>query len=536
MSLLMNLYQITLFVSVMNNVNAQSEDYLVVCKTNDERYECRGEIVSDCTEIDGNCIIDCTKEPFVCADAEFLCHPHHDCTLICDADDAAKPCQGTVLNATQSSNINVNLICRNERACEYVVVDTSNAVNINLNVSVTTGVASDSAAYAEYVAIFMQLRLPQTGSVHIDCYGHSACQSMKIFANTTETLERFEMTNIGIHALKNAYVSFANQSEIKIVCGHSQLSDVTETTEAALLAIDGGQSDGSCSNVVFDGTYSGHDSDIYIECNGNEACLHSVIRAHSHSRALVVHGGNNGNNVLSGANIYCPMIIASSSAQGTNCLINVHGNGESMLSETHIHSMHGLSRVSLQCDYATSVEYNCYPNEESAPTLSALTDATDTPYALCGLRLMQESKSEWLCVEDGMEIALWSTTEMWMSSTIDEHDSETESHIEIGAGLLHNVKAQIVLSCIVVILVLLGIAVAVHKKNDLYGWFHGSSTKDDELGAYHGKGVMRIPGYTNKNKYQSVEEDDDQSQTVIEQIESQNVSDSDNEIGHGDSD
>eukprot|EP01083_Nonionella_stella_P203064 741256_1 len=106
MLLLLILFSIASVLNANLDLYSTDDTHIVVCN---ETMPCAGDIVTDCNELDKPCIIDCTNTGVsICKDAEFICHPNQDCTLICDSTNSPKACLGTILNASLSNNINVN--------------------------------------------------------------------------------------------------------------------------------------------------------------------------------------------------------------------------------------------------------------------------------------------------------------------------------------------------------------------------------------------------------------------------------------------
>ena len=249
----------TVFATVENVQFQPSEDInIVACN---ETLPCANELVSDCIEFDKNCIIDCTKDVEICKNAEFLCHPNRDCTLLCSSTNS---CLGTILNASNSNNINVNVQCTDYKACEYMIID-ANSSDIHLNVTIKGESITNNASnmthidIAQYTAKHSQIYLGENGETFIHCLGHSVCHSMTIHGADSSTLH---LEARGQHALKESNLSLPSNAYVNILCGSGE-----------------GEEGGACFGAHFDGTASGINTDINIGCYGNDACHHAQIIA-----------------------------------------------------------------------------------------------------------------------------------------------------------------------------------------------------------------------------------------------------------------
>ena len=296
--------------------------------------------------------------------------------------------------------------------------------------------------HGQYITKHSIIYLPQSGNVNIDCNGHSVCHSMKIFGNTSINTTNsmamdFHLKTIGLHSFKDSYLSFPSNADIQIICGAPN------------------NDNGACYSASFDGSQSGAYSDINITCNGNDACYNTMIVANELSKSLTIDA-RNGNNVLSKANVYCP---SSHSSMDSNCKISVHGNGSNMLVDTNIYSNYGFDDVNLECDYSTSIQLNCYGDEQSGPTLYC--NDIDS----CRLVLSDtENKSEWSCY-DGLTLCDDIYHHFFTDTKDENYFNDTDGDIlesipmdeeeVINTGLLYNIKGQIALSTIMAILICL---------------------------------------------------------------------------------
>eukprot|EP01084_Bolivina_argentea_P007797 14634_1 len=390
------LWTLTALFSIQNaHLQESDEIHVVECNTT---MPCAGDLVTDCLEVDKACVIDCTQGDEICKDAAFQCHPHHDCTLLCDSTNANKACLGAILNASQSTDIHVNVLCLNSRACEYMMIE-ANSTDIQLNITVRDTI---HAPYEQYIAKHSEIYLPQSGTAYISCEGHSACHSMNIFGNTSTDSTTLHFIARGPHAFKDSFISFPSDSDVDITCDSNSMDP------------DNGDNIGECcSGTVFDGRFGGVDSDIQIECIGNNACYNTVMFANHLTKSLMVRG-NNGDYVLSKADIYCPSSTENNAVDAmSNCNVNVYGNASGMLIDAKIHSLNGFEDVLIECDYAMSIEQNCYTNDQSGPTL----------YCDESCRLvLSGSKNEWKCVND--DVICYETDDDDIESSDDDDDDD----------------------------------------------------------------------------------------------------------------
>lgn len=450
------------FLSMLFDAQLQetSDSFIVECNNDNP---CQQKFVSDCQQQDKKCIIDCTKDENICKYSEFVCPLNHDCTLICDSKNGSiKPCFGTILKATESSNINVTVICSNIRACEWMTI-LVNTTNINLNITVSSNDTNpDQQQQALYIAKHSMIYLPQSGHVNINCYGHSVCHSMKIFGNTTTINNSinnlnnnyldFNFKTKGMHSFKESYLSLPSNSNIEIICD-----------------------DDACISTLFDGLQSGYNSNINIECHGKNACQMTTITANQLSKTLSIDVWNEKNNVLSDvgdAEIHC-LTLKTIDSFNINCDINIYGNISNILDDINVY-------------------IDCNDNNQFDQ--------------LCKMKL-NETENEWKCCNN------------------DQQENEQENNEQdtiISTALLHNIKGQIALSTMIGILLCLCISVCVIKKNEIHECIYG---QDDgiihQIGG--GQSINRIyPIQTTmhrKNKYASLNEMDDIQESEEEQFE-----------------
>ena len=535
------LLSITLFAILINcQLQATEDTFIVECNSDNP---CAAQIVTDCQENDKQCIIDCTKGENICKDAEFFCHENKDCTLICDSTNATKSCDGTILNATKSSDINVKVLCLNTLACEYIIIDT-NTTNINLNITIQSNDIYD-VRHSQNIAKHGIVYLPQSGDVYMQCYGHSVCHSMQIYGNTSiDTSLQLKIN--GLHSFKDSYLSFPSDSDIEIICG-----DAGDHGNIDII-------DGSCYQSTFDGTQSGQNSDINIECHGDDSCFDIIVVANKLSKSLMIDA-RNGDNILSKADIYCPSSLDNGNIdEMSNCEITVYGNGTKMLVDTSIHTYDGFNDVNLECDYTSSITLNCYTNQQSGPTLYCYDDDDDQQRVnneSCRL-ILSEAHNQWKCLDDDLlicetmiieqddndqsndfesnQLSILTTLDMIDDNEDDDDDyfNDTEivetigidgsiKDIEDEIGLLHNRKGQIVLSTIILILLSLCVAVCYFKRDGITEWMESRNPMDQSQGGgdhnidgmYHDNGIMHIGG--TKNKYASLDEVEDQSEEEL---------------------
>ena len=212
--------------------------------------------------------------------------------------------------------------------------------------------------------------------------------------------------------------------------------------------------------------------------------------------------------MLSEAEIHCPSISQNGAMDAmSNCNINVHGNGTDMLNATSIYSPNGFNDFVMECNYATSVQYNCFDDHE--PSLYCY-DAELQQNESCALTLSKIS-NEWKCLNEEVNICHYD------DDGLKEQDVRNEN-----IGLAHNKKGQIVLTVFILVTSGLCTLVCIVKKENIKEWMANPGA----IPKYHDE-VMRIPNYNNgiggegKNKYAVLEEsysqkaDDDRDESFI---------------------
>merc|ERR1712083_1037102 len=123
----------------------------------------------------------------------------------------------------------------------------------------------------------------------------------------------------------------------------------------------------------------------------------------------------------------------------SNCNVNVYGNGSNMLNETSIHAVNGFNDFIMECDYATSINYNCFADGHE-PSLYCFDDELQQNES-CALSV-SEISNEWMCLNEGLNICHY-----------DDDGSEQDDGVrdENVGGLAHNQKGQIVLATFILV-------------------------------------------------------------------------------------